>query len=41
MSINIAERIDLAIVTKEPFPEGMAATNRILSYAKYLAGLKK
>lgn len=41
MSINSQQKIDLAIVTTEPFPEGMAATNRILSYAKYLAELKK
>ena len=26
--------IDLAIVTNEPFPFGMAATNRIISYTK-------
>ena len=28
--------IDLGIVTNEPFPIGMAATNRIISYTKDL-----
>ncbi|PXX25035.1 glycosyltransferase [Arenibacter sp. ARW7G5Y1] len=30
-------KIDLAIVTREPFPFGMAATNRILSYSKVIS----
>jgi glycosyltransferase involved in cell wall biosynthesis len=33
-------KTDLVIVTNEPFPIGMAATNRIISYAKYLAIFK-
>lgn len=33
--------IDLAIVTREAFPVGMAATNRILSYAQVLAKKNK
>lgn len=31
---------ELIIVTKEPFPDGMAATNRIISYAKEIAKIK-
>jgi len=30
------DRIDLAVVTNEPFPVGMAATNRLISYSKEL-----
>ena len=30
-------RTDILIITGEPFPIGMAATNRIISYAKELA----
>lgn len=37
---NTMSRTDILIVTKEPFPIGMAATNRILSYAKELAKQK-
>ena len=32
---------DLIIVSREPFPEGMAATNRIKAYASYIAQEKK
>jgi glycosyltransferase involved in cell wall biosynthesis len=32
---------DLIIVTKEPFPFGLAASNRIITYAKEIAVLKK
>jgi len=35
------KNIDLAIVTNEPFPIGMAATNRIISYASIIANNKK
>ncbi|MDY0285423.1 MAG: glycosyltransferase family 4 protein [Kiritimatiellia bacterium] len=34
-------KTDLVIITNEPFPIGMAATNRILSYAKEIAKKKK
>lgn len=33
-------KVDLLIVTKEPFPIGMAATNRIISYAIEIAKYK-
>jgi hypothetical protein len=31
------EKRDLVVVTTEPFPNGMAATNRMISYLKYIA----
>ncbi|NLO70557.1 MAG: glycosyltransferase family 4 protein [Porphyromonadaceae bacterium] len=34
-------KTDLVIVTNEPFPIGMAATNRIISYAKEIAKKKR
>lgn len=34
-------KIDLVIITNEPFPIGMAATNRILTYATEIAKQKK
>ena len=34
-------KTDLVIVTNEPFPIGLAATNRILSYAYEIAKQKK
>ena len=31
------KKYDLIIVTQEPFPSGLAATNRLLTYARELA----
>lgn len=35
--MNKKEKVNLGIVTNEPFPFGMAATNRIISYAKEIS----
>lgn len=40
LNINSKQKIDLAIVTSEPFPIGMAATNRMLTYATELSKKK-
>jgi len=38
---NIKKRLDLLVITQEPFPYGMAATNRIISYLKIISDTLK
>jgi glycosyltransferase involved in cell wall biosynthesis len=38
--MGTTKKEDLAIITKEPFPIGMAATNRIISYSRIIARYK-
>lgn len=35
--MSTKRKVDIAIITKEPFPIGMAATNRIISYSRIIA----